>query len=116
KPDRRGLPRRAGHPPDRPPGHAHHPPTRPRPEPGGPRVTHRATEAEAPLPRRRGGSTRHRQRILSALDKLTGAGEEISVAAVARAAGVDRSFLYRHHDLRAHILERAPPAQPAASM
>ena len=36
--------------------------------------------------------------------------------AVARAAGVDRSFLYRHHDLRAEILTRAAQAQPDASM
>jgi regulator of replication initiation timing len=79
-------------------------------------VTHRATGVEALILARRRDSTRRRQRILSALDKLTGAGEEISVAAVARAAGVDRSFLYRHHDLRAQILERAAQAQPDASM
>jgi regulator of replication initiation timing len=38
------------------------------------------------------------------------------VAAVARAAGVDRSFLYRHHDLRAQILQRVAQAQPDASL
>jgi septal ring factor EnvC (AmiA/AmiB activator) len=37
-------------------------------------------------------------------------------AAVARAARVDRSFLYRHHDLRAQILQRAAQAQPDTSM
>jgi regulator of replication initiation timing len=36
--------------------------------------------------------------------------------AVARAAGVDRSFLYRHHDLRAQILQRAARAQSEASL
>jgi cell division protein FtsB len=65
---------------------------------------------------RRQDSTRRRQRVLNALERLTGAGEEISVAAVARAAGVDRSFLYRHHDLRAQILQRAAQAPPDASL
>jgi len=79
-------------------------------------VTRHATGAEALTLARRLDSTRRRQRVLSALDKLTNAGEEISVSAVARAAGVDRSFLYRHHDLRAQILECAAQAQPDASM
>lgn len=48
------------------------------------RLAARATEALAAARRR--DSTR-RQRVLVALDRLTGAGEEISVAAVARAAG-----------------------------
>jgi regulator of replication initiation timing len=77
-------------------------------------TTEAATAALASARRR--DSTRRRQRVLSALDRLSGAGEEISVAAVARAAGVDRSFLYRHHDLRAQILKRAAQAQPEASM
>lgn len=72
--------------------------------------------AEALAAARRQDSTRRRQRVLTALDKLSGAGVEISVAAVARAAGVDRSFLYRHHDLRAQVLQRAAQAQPDASM
>jgi regulator of replication initiation timing len=62
---------------------------------------------------RRRDSARRRQRVLHALERLTAAGEEISVAAVARAAGVDRSFLYRHHDLRAQVLARAAAPQPA---
>jgi cell division protein FtsB len=65
---------------------------------------------------RRRDSTRRRQRVLDALARLAGAGEEISVAAVARTAKVDRSFLYRHHDLRAEILSRAAQAQPDASL
>ncbi len=69
---------------------------------------------------RRRDSTRRRQRVLSALDQLAAAGQEISVSAVARSAGVDRSFLYRHHDLRAQIHARAAvpensPASTAAS-
>jgi hypothetical protein len=74
------------------------------------------TGAEALAAARRQDSTRRRQRVLVALDQLSGAGEEISVAAVARAAKVDRSFLYRHHDLRAQILQRAAQAQPDTSM
>jgi hypothetical protein len=73
-----------------------------------------STEALAAA--RRQDSTRRRQRVLTALDWLTGTGEEISVAAVARAANVDRSFLYRHHDLRVEILTRAARAHPDASM
>jgi hypothetical protein len=72
--------------------------------------------AEALAEARRRDSTRRRQRVLNALDRLAGGGEEISVAAVARAAGVDRSFLYRHHDLRSQILQRAAQVQPDASM
>jgi chromosome segregation ATPase len=78
-------------------------------------VTGSTSGAEALAAARRQDSTR-RQRVLNALDKLSGAGEEISLSAVARAAGVDRSFLYRHHDLRAQILQRAAQAQPDASM
>jgi hypothetical protein len=79
-------------------------------------VTGSTSGAQALAAARRQDSTRRRQRVLNALDKLSGAGEEISVAAVARAAGVDRSFLYRHHDLRAQILQRAAQAEPDASM
>jgi regulator of replication initiation timing len=71
---------------------------------------------EALAAARRQDSSRRRQRVLNALERLTAAGHEINVAAVARAAGVDRSFLYRHHDLRAQILERAAQSQPETSM
>jgi Family of unknown function (DUF6262) len=66
---------------------------------------------------RRRDSIRRRQRVLSALDQLAVDGQEISVSAVARAADVDRSFLYRHHDLRAQIHARAatPGTSPAAT-
>jgi Family of unknown function (DUF6262) len=66
---------------------------------------------------RRRDSTRRRQRVLSALDQLAADGQEISVSAVARAAGVDQSFLYRHHDLRAQIHARAatPGTSPAST-
>jgi chromosome segregation ATPase len=73
--------------------------------------------AESLIAARRRDTTRRRQRVLDALDQLAAAGQEISVSAVARKAGVDRSFLYRHHDLRAQIHARsaAPSASPAAS-
>ena len=65
-----------------------------------------ARSAQSLTAARRSDSTRRRQRVLSALDQLGADGQEISVSAVARTAGVDRSFLYRHHDLRSQILDR----------
>ena len=43
-------------------------------------------------------------------------GEEISVSGIARRAGVDRSFLYRHRDLLEHVhaAEAQPPNAPAS--
>jgi hypothetical protein len=73
--------------------------------------------AESLIAARRRDTTRRRQRVLSALDQLTAAGQDISVSAVARAADVDRSFLYRHHDLRAQLHARAaaPAGSPAST-
>ena len=60
---------------------------------------------------RQNDSARRRQRVTAALNKALGEGAEISVSGIARAAGVDRSFLYRHRDLleRLHALEAQPP-------
>ena len=77
-----------------------------------------ARAPEALIVTRRRDSTRRRQRVLDALDQLAAAGREISVSAVARAAAVDRSFLYRHHDLRAQIHAQAaagPATSPAST-
>jgi hypothetical protein len=77
-----------------------------------------ARSPEALIATRRRDSTRRRQRVLDALGQLAAAGCEISVSAVARAAGVDRSFLYRHHDLRAQIHAQAaaaPGTSPASA-
>ena len=62
-------------------------------------------------------SSRRRQRVLSALDRALAEGAEISVSGIARTAGVDRSFLYRHRDLleKLHALDAAPPAAGQAS-
>ena len=61
---------------------------------------------------RQADSARRRQRVITALERASRDGAEISVSAIARAAGVDRSFLYRHRDLLAkiHALQAAPPA------
>jgi hypothetical protein len=61
---------------------------------------------------RQADSARRRQRVLDTIAKEAAAGEEISVAGIARAAAVDRTFLYRHRDLleKIHVLEAAPPA------
>jgi hypothetical protein len=66
---------------------------------------------------RQADSARRRQRVTAALDRAAVNGEEISVSGIARAAGVDRTFLYRHPDLlaRLHALEAAPPAAPGTS-
>jgi hypothetical protein len=61
---------------------------------------------------RQADSARRRQRVTAALSKAVSDGAEISVAGIARAAGVDRTFLYRHRDLleQVHALEATPPA------
>ena len=65
---------------------------------------------------RHADSARRRQRVLAALDRRTADGAEISVSAIARAAGVDRSFLYRHRDLleKIHALAAEPPPHQRA--
>jgi Family of unknown function (DUF6262) len=66
---------------------------------------------------RQADSARRRQRVTAALNRAAANGEEISVSGIARAAAVDRTFLYRHPDLlaRLHALEAAPPAAPGTS-
>ncbi|HEV7453111.1 MAG TPA: hypothetical protein VGO16_17365 [Pseudonocardiaceae bacterium] len=61
---------------------------------------------------RRADTARRRQRVLAALDRAVADGAEIGVSAIARAAAVDRSFLYRHRDLleKTHALASEPPA------
>jgi hypothetical protein len=48
---------------------------------------------------RRADSARRRQRVLVTIAQALEAGESISVASLARRAGVDRTFFYRHRDL-----------------
>ena len=61
---------------------------------------------------RQADSARRRQRVIATLNRATADGTEITVAGIARAAAVDRAFLYRHRDLleKIHALEAAPPA------
>ncbi len=61
---------------------------------------------------RQADSARRRQRVLTALDRAAASGTEISASGIARAAGVDRTFLYRHRDLleKIHAAEAAPPS------
>lgn len=81
---------------------------RPAPQPAalpGPR-------ADAMMKGRQADSARRRQRVIAALNRAAASGTEITVAQIARAAGVDRTFLYRHRDLltQLHALEASPPA------
>ncbi|WP_433574099.1 DUF6262 family protein [Nocardia brasiliensis] len=59
---------------------------------------------------RRADSARRRQRVIKAINTAQGGDGELSVAAIARTAGVDRTFLYRHPDLLAliHTAQIAP--------
>lgn len=62
---------------------------------------------------RRADSARRRQRVIRAIHTASTNCTEISVSAIARAAGVDRTFLYRHADLLGQI--HAAQANPAAA-
>lgn len=55
-----------------------------------------------------------RQRANEAIRHLDRAGDDITIQAVSRAAGVSRSFLYRQPELRAEI-ERLRKNRPAAA-
>ncbi len=59
---------------------------------------------------RQADSARRRQRVIAVLGRATTDGSEISASGIARAAGVDRSFLYRHRDLleQVHALQGNP--------
>lgn len=77
---------------------------------------------DTPLIRgRRADSARRRQRVIKAINDAGASGGELSVSAIARAAAVDRTFLYRHPDLlaQAHLAQERPTAAenggPAAS-
>ena len=65
---------------------------------------------------RRADSARRCQRALEALDHAINNGDDISVSGIARRAGIDRSFLYRHRDLleQIHAVEAQVPHTPGA--
>jgi len=52
---------------------------------------------------RQADSARRRQRVIKAINQTVSSGGELSVSGIARAAGVDRTFLYRHSDLLQQI-------------
>lgn len=60
---------------------------------------------------RQADSQRRHDRVLAALAAAVEHGDEITITSIARAAGVDRTFLYRHHDLadQVHAAQTHPP-------
>jgi hypothetical protein len=69
-----------------------------------------STRTRSMLDGRRDDSMRRRRRVLAAIGHAAAAGDPISASAIARAAGVDRTFLYRHRDLmeKIHALQADP--------
>lgn len=61
---------------------------------------------------RRVDSARRRQRVIKAVAAAVKAGTPITVSGIARQAGVDRAFLYRHKDLLAQV--HAADSEPRA--
>lgn len=70
---------------------------------------------EAMIAGRRLDSQVKHQRVIATVDARLAAGRELSVAGIARQAGVSRKFIYAHPDLRARIEERAEQANRAAT-
>jgi hypothetical protein len=58
---------------------------------------------------RQADSARRRQRVTAAISKACADGTEISVSAIARAASVDRTFIYRHRDSSPRSTPSKPP-------
>jgi len=67
--------------------------------------------AAAMIAGRKADAARRSHRVLQAITAAVTAGDDITPASIARRAGVDRSFLYRHPDLLAQI--HAAQTQPA---
>ena len=74
-------------------------------------MTTGGTRAKALADGRRADSARRRQRVIAAINRAATDGTEISVSAIARAAAVDRTLLYRHRDLltQIHATQAGPP-------
>lgn len=86
-------------------------PTHPSPTPAG------RARTQAMADGRRRDTTRRRQRVITALETAAGQGTQIAVSTIARAAAVDRSFLYRHRDLleKIHAQAAEPPTTSQAA-
>jgi hypothetical protein len=83
-------------------------------------MTSPADKPKSALRGRQADSARRRARVAAAISTAAAARREISVAGIARAAAVDRTFLYRHRDLleQVHASQAQPPdagTGPAAS-
>jgi uncharacterized protein DUF6262 len=74
-------------------------------------MTGKAAAAARMTKGRQADSGRRRERVLNALAEMARSGEVITVSALAKRAGVDRSFLYRHPDLLAQA--HASAVQPS---
>ena len=74
-----------------------------------PRQRHAVTvgPGEAMVAHRRLDSQVKRERVAAATQARLAAGDELTIAAIARHAGVSRKFIYAHPDLRAQIEHRA---------
>jgi uncharacterized protein YceH (UPF0502 family) len=70
-----------------------------------------AAQTTAMAEGRRADTARRRQRVIKALNDAAAHGDDLTVAAIARTAGVDRTFLYRHRDLLGQV--HAMASQPA---
>lgn len=70
-------------------------------------------QGQALVASRRLDSQLKRERVIAAVDALAGSGRELTIAAIARRAGVSRKFIYTHPDLRAQIEQRAHQAATA---
>lgn len=72
------------------------------------------TRTTAAIQGRRADTNRRRERVTQALTQAINDGLEVSVASIAAAAAVDRTFLYRHRDLleKIHLAQTAPPDHP----
>lgn len=66
-----------------------------------------SAHGEALIASRRLDTQLNRERVAAAVDARAAAGQDLSVAAIARHAGVSRKFIYTHPDLRAQIEQRA---------
>lgn len=66
---------------------------------------------------RKADGDRRRQRVVTAVNAAAQKGSRITVSGIARQAGVDRTFLYRHRDLLAmvHAAELEPAERDPAS-
>ena len=62
---------------------------------------------EAMIVQRRLDSQLKHHRVIATADARLAAGQELSVAGIARQAGVSRKFIYAHPELRAQIEQRA---------